>query len=96
MLFQLGIFLELEERKLPRNIKIIAKGFEISGFGIVGYYARSENGHMITIWDQEYSVTGLPKDCASFYQNSSTHNNYKGVTLYLIHMVKMIAIRIST
>ena len=30
-----GDFVKLEEKKFPRNLKGIAKGLEISGFGIV-------------------------------------------------------------
>ena len=42
-----GDFVKLEEKKFPRNIKGIAKGLEISGFGIVEYSVRSESGRMI-------------------------------------------------
>ena len=55
-----GDFLELEENTFPRNIKGIAKGLEVSGFGIVEYSARSESGHMIALRDQVYYVPGLP------------------------------------
>ena len=54
--------MKLEEKKFPRNLKVIAKGLEISGFGIVEYYVRSESGRMIALRDQAYYVPGLPKD----------------------------------
>ena len=38
-----GDFVEIEEKMSPRNIKGIAKGFWIPGFGIVEYSVRSEN-----------------------------------------------------
>ena len=55
-------FVNLEEKTSPRNIKGISKGLEISGFGIVGYYVRSENGRVIALRAQAYYVPGLPKD----------------------------------
>ena len=54
--------MKLEEKKFSRNIKGIAKGLEISGFGIVEYSIRSESGHMIALRDQAYYVPRLPKD----------------------------------
>ena len=57
-----GDFVKLEDNKFPRNLKGIAKGLEISGFGIVEYYVRSESGRMIAIWAQAYYVPGLPND----------------------------------
>ena len=54
--------MKLEEKMPPRNIKGIAKGFEISVFGIIKYYIRSESGCMIVIRYQAYYVPGLPKD----------------------------------
>ena len=39
-----GDFVNLEEKKFPRKLKGIAKGHEISGFGIVEYSVRSESG----------------------------------------------------
>ena len=54
--------MKLEERKLSRNLKGIAKSLEISGFGIVEYSVRSESGGMIALRDQAYYVPGLPKD----------------------------------
>ena len=57
-----GEFVKLEEKTFPRRLKGTAKGLEISGFGIVEYYVRSEIGHMIALQDQAYYVPGLPKD----------------------------------
>ena len=54
--------MKLEEKNLPRKLKGIAKGLEISGFGIVEYYVRSESGSMIALWAQAYYVPGSPKD----------------------------------
>ena len=54
--------MKLEEKTFPRNLKGIAKGLEISGFGIVEYSVRSESGRMIALRDQAYYVPGLPKD----------------------------------
>ena len=54
--------MKLLEKTPERNLKGTAKGLEISGFGIVKYYFRSESGKVIAIWDQEYYVPGLPKD----------------------------------
>ena len=45
-----------------RNLKGIATGLEISGFGIVQYSVRSESGRIITLRDQAYYVPGLPND----------------------------------
>ena len=47
-----GDFVKLEEKKLPRNIKCIAKCLEISGFGIVKYSVRSEIVRMIALRDK--------------------------------------------
>ena len=55
-------FVNLEEKKLPKNIKSIAKDLEISGFFIVKYPASSEIGCMLALWDQAYYVAGLPKN----------------------------------
>ena len=49
----------LEEEIPPRNIKGIAKGIEIYGFGIVEYYVRSESGSIIKFQDQANYITGL-------------------------------------
>ena len=56
-----GDFVKLEEKKSPRNIKGIAKGLHIPGFGIVEYSVRSESGRMIALRNQAYCVPGLPK-----------------------------------
>ena len=56
-----GYFLELEENVLPRNIKGIEKGLDISVFGIVKYSIRSESGRMIALRDQKYYFPRLPK-----------------------------------
>ena len=39
-----GDFVKLEDKKIPRKLKGISKGLEISGFGIVEYYVRSDSG----------------------------------------------------
>ena len=57
-----GDFVKLEEKKLPINLKGIAKGLEISGFGIVEYSGKRENGSMIALRAQAYYFPGLPKD----------------------------------
>ena len=54
--------MNLEYKTSPRKLKGIAKGLEISGFGIVQYSVRSESGRMIALRDQAYYVPGLPKD----------------------------------
>ena len=41
-----GDVVKLEEKTLPINIKGIAKGLEIYGFGIFEYSIRSESGHI--------------------------------------------------
>ena len=56
-----GDFVKIEEKKLPRKLKGISKGLDISRFGIVEYSLRSENGRMIAIRDQAYYISGLPK-----------------------------------
>ena len=53
--------MKLEEKKFPRNLKGIAKGLEIYGFGIVEYSVRSESGRMIALRAQTYYVPELPK-----------------------------------
>ena len=60
-------FVNLEEKTPPRNIKGISKGLEISGFGIVEYYVRSESGRIIALRDQAYYVPGLPKYLCIIY-----------------------------
>ena len=74
-----GNFLKLEEKTFPRNIKGTAKGLEISGFGIVEYYVRSESGRMIALRDQAYYVPGLPKNLRIISpQGIHTPEGYKG------------------
>ena len=71
--------MKLEEKKFPRKLKGIAKGLEISGFGIVEYYVRSESGCMIALWAQSYYVPGSPKDLHIIYlQVIHTSEGYKG------------------
>ena len=60
--------MNLEEKASPRNIKVIAKGLAIYGFGIVEYSIRSEIGRMIALRDQAYYVPGLPKYLRIIYQ----------------------------
>ena len=62
-----GDFVKLEEKISPRRLKGIAKGLEISGFGIVEYSVRSESGGMIALRDQAYYVPGLPKDFSHYF-----------------------------
>ena len=57
-----GYFVKLEEKIFPINLKGIAKGLDIYGFGIVEYSAGGESGRMIVLQAQAYSVPGLPKD----------------------------------
>ena len=74
-----GEFLDLEYKTLPRNPKGIAKGPEMSGFGVVKYSVRSESGRMITVWYQAYYFPGLPKDLRKIYpQVICTSEGYKG------------------
>ena len=56
-----GYFMDLEDKTFPRKLKGIEKGLEISGFGIIEYYVRSESGRMISLQAQAYYVPGLPK-----------------------------------
>ena len=44
-----GDFVKLEDKTLPKNLKGIAKGLDISGFGIIEYSVRSESGCMIEL-----------------------------------------------
>ena len=53
-------FVKLEEKKFPRWLRSIAKGLEISVFGIVEYSVISEIGRIIALRYQAYYVTGLP------------------------------------
>ena len=54
--------MKLEYKTFPRKLKGIAKGLDMSGFGIVEYSVRSESGCMIALRDQAYYVPRLPKD----------------------------------
>ena len=54
--------MNLEEKTFPRKLKGIAKGLEISGFGVVEYSVRSESGSIIVLQAQAYYVPGLTKD----------------------------------
>ena len=68
-----------EEKIFPRKLKGVAKGLEISGFGIVEYSVRSESGCMIALRYQAYYVTGLPKYLRIIYpQGIHTSEGYKG------------------
>ena len=79
-----GDSVKLEEKKFPRKLKGIAKGPEISGFGIVEYSARSESGRMIALWAQAYYVPGLPKYlCIIYPQGIHTQEGYKGT--FIVH-----------
>ena len=81
-----GDFVKLEEKTPPRNLKGIAKGLEISGFGIVEYYVRSESGRMIALRAQAYYVTGLPKDlCIISLQGICKSEGYKGTFIDHCH-----------
>ena len=71
--------MKIEEKTLPINLKVIAKGLEISGFGIFGYSVRSESGRMIALRDQAYYVTGLPKDLRIINHRELTHQKDTGV-----------------
>ena len=74
-----GDFVKLEDKLFPKMLKGISKGLEISRFGIVEYSVRSESGRMIVLWDQAYSVPGLPKDLRIISpQGIRTSEGYKG------------------
>ena len=74
-----GDFLKLEKKKSPRKLKGIAKGLDISGFGIVEYYVRSESGRMIALRAQAHYVPRLPKYLRIIYpQGIHTSEGYKG------------------
>ena len=61
MVYNKGDFLKLGEKTPPINIKGIAKGLDISGFGIVEYSVRSESGRMIALRYQAYFFPVFPK-----------------------------------
>ena len=78
--------MKLEEKKFPRNIKGIAKGPEISGFGIIEYSVRSESGSMISLRAQVYYVYGLPKDLRIISpRDIHTSEGYKGTFVAHCH-----------
>ena len=78
--------MKLEEKTSPRRLKVIAKGLDISGFGIVEYSVRSESGHMIALRDQAYYVPGLPKDLRIIPpQVFCTLEGYKGTLISHYH-----------
>ena len=60
-------FVNIEYKTFPRKLKVIEKGMEISGFGIVEYSVRSDSGCMIALRDQAYYVPRLPKDLHIIY-----------------------------
>ena len=71
-------FVKIEEKKSPRSLKGIAKGLDISGFGIVEYSIRSKSGRMIALRDQAYYVPGSPKDLRIISpQGISTSEGYR-------------------
>ena len=59
--------MKLEYKTFPIKLKGIAKGLDISGFGIFEYSVRSESGCMIALQDQAYYVPRLPKDLHIIY-----------------------------
>ena len=61
MFFQKGIFWDLEEKTLPRNLNFISKGLGIYRFIIFEYYVSNESGLMIALKDQAYYVPDLLK-----------------------------------
>ena len=65
--------MKLEEKNVPRKIKGIAKGIEISVFGIVEYSVRSESGRIIVLRAQAYYVPGLPKDLKKILHKEFAH-----------------------
>ena len=78
--------MNLEDKTFPRNLKGIAKGLDISGFGIVEYSVKSESGRMIALQDQVYYVLGLPNDlCIISPQFILTSEGYKGTFIAHCH-----------
>ena len=70
--------MKLEEKTFPRNIKGMAKGLEIYGFGIVEYSVRSESGRMIALRYQANFFPVLPKYVRIIYpQGKRTSEGYK-------------------
>ena len=91
-----GDFVKLEDKKFPINLKVIEKGLEISGFGIVEYSVRSESGRMIAIRAQEYIMfVGYQSIFASLPHKAFTHKKDKRVPSSLIFMMsKMVMWRL--
>ena len=78
--------MNLEEKTFPGMLKGIAKGLEISGFGIVEYSVRSESGRIIVLQAQAYYVPGLPKDLHIISpQGIYTPEGYKGTFIAHCH-----------
>ena len=81
-----GDFVKLEEKNIPRNLKGIAKGLEIYGFGIAEYSVRSESGRMIALRAQAYYIPGLPNDLSIISpQGIHTSEGYKGTFIAHCH-----------
>ena len=81
-----GDFVKLEKKKFPRKLKGIAKGLEISGFGIVEYSVRSESGSMIALRAQAYYVPRLPNYLRIISpQGIHTPEGYKGTFIDHFH-----------
>ena len=75
-----------EENIFPINLKGIAKGIEMSRFGIVKYSVRSKSGRMIALRDQAYYVTGVPKYLRIIYPECiHTLEGYKGTFIAHCH-----------
>ena len=51
-----GDFVKLEDKMFPINIKVISKGLEIPGFGVIKYSVNSESGCKIALQDQAHYV----------------------------------------
>ena len=58
--------MKLEEKTLPINLKGIAKGLDIYGFGIVEYSVRGENGRTISFGIRYIMFLGYQRIYASF------------------------------
>ena len=79
-------FVELEDKMFQRNIKVIAKGLEISGFGIVEDSVRSEIGHMLALWARAYYVPDLENYLNIISpQDISTSEGYKYTSISRYH-----------
>ena len=71
--------MNIVDNSFPRNLKGIAKGLDIYGFGIVEYSIRSKSGCMIALRDQAYYVRGFPKYLHIISpQGIHTSEGYKG------------------